>query len=92
MEPARSRDSKADLAAELLALLPAKPEFSVGVPWPGLNGLVEGVGRDVLGIKEEDGMGNKPPGAAEGEKREGKVPARARLVDVCAACVDSGIA
>jgi hypothetical protein len=91
MEPARRRDSKADLAAALLAPA-AKPVLSVGVPGLGLKGLVDGVGRAVLGMREDDGIGKSPPGAAEGEKREGRVPARARLVVVCAADVVSGIA
>lgn len=33
-----------------------------------------------------------PGGAVEGEKREGRVPARARRPDVCAADADSGMA
>jgi hypothetical protein len=53
----------------------------VGVPGC-LKGLVEGVGREVLGRREDEDIDIKPPGAAEGEKREGSVPARARRVDV----------
>ena len=59
------------------------PLLSVGVPGPGLKGLVEGVGREVFGRREEEeDIDIKPPGAAEGEKREGRVPARARRADV----------
>lgn len=71
----------------------AKPPLvSVGVPGAGLKGLVEGVGREVLGRREDAGIDIKPPGAAEGEKREGSVPARARRVEVCAADAVSGMA
>jgi hypothetical protein len=34
----------------------------------------------------------RPGGAAEGEKRDGRVPARARRVDVCAVDAASGMA
>jgi hypothetical protein len=43
-------------------------------------------------MREEDGIGKSPPDAAEGEKREGRVPARARRVAVCVADAVSGIA
>lgn len=52
-----------------------------------MNGLVEGVGRDVLGRREEADI--RPGGAAEGEKRDGRVPARARRPEVCVADVGS---
>lgn len=68
------------------------PVPSVGVPGAGLKGLVEGVGREVLGWSEEEDIDIKPPGAAEGEKREGRVPARARRVDVWEADAVSGMA
>jgi hypothetical protein len=90
MEPARRRESRADLAAAFTAPGVAKPVFSVGVPGPGLKGLVEGVGREDLGRSEA--ADSKPGGAAEGEKRDGSVPARARRVDVCVAAAASGIA
>jgi hypothetical protein len=45
IEPARKRDSKADLAAAFVGP-GTKPLRSVGVPRPDLKGLVEGVGRD----------------------------------------------
>lgn len=90
IEPARRRERRADLAAALLAVAAVKPVLSVGVPGPGLNGLVDGVGRDVFGRSDEVDM--SPPGAAEGEKREGRVPARARRVEVWVDDVDSGIA
>jgi hypothetical protein len=80
MDPARSRESNADFAAALLALAEAKAEDSVGVPGLGLKGLVEGVGRDGLAKSELTDM--SPAGVEEGEKREGRVPARARRVDV----------
>lgn len=53
---------------------------SVGVPGPGLNGLVEGVGRDVFGRSDEDGI--RLPVTPAGEKRDGRVPARALRVVV----------
>jgi hypothetical protein len=52
---------------------------------PGLNGLVDGVGRAVFGMREDEGMGLD-------ERRVGSVPARGRLADVCRLDVDSGIA
>lgn len=66
-----------------------KPVLLVGVPGPDLNGLVEGVGRDVRGRREAPD--SKPGGAAEGEKREGRVPARARRVEFCVAEAVSGM-
>ena len=81
IEPARRRDSRADLAAALVEPSgAAKPACSVGVPALGLKGLVDGVGRDVLGRSDE--ADSKPGGAAAGENREGRVPARARRPDV----------
>jgi len=82
MEPARRRERRADLAAALVGP-GTKPLRSVGVPGPDLKGLVEGVGREVWGRSEE--AESRPGGAAAGEKREGRVPARARRVDVGAA-------
>ena len=76
MEPARRRESSADLAAAFVDPRAVKLEVSVGVPGPGLKGLVEGVGRELLGRSDAPDM--RPGGAAEGEKREGRVPARAR--------------
>ena len=72
----------------------AKPEMSAGEAveaWPGLNGLVDGVGRAVLGMREDEGMGKSPPVAVEAENLDGRVPARARRVDVCAADAGSGM-
>ena len=80
IEPALSRERRADFAAA--GLLGPNAELSVGVPGPGLNGLVDGVGRDVLGRSEDCGM--SPVGAPAGENREGKVPARALRVEVWA--------
>lgn len=65
-----------------------KLEVSVGVPGPGLKGLVEGVGRELFGRSEEADM--SPGGAADGEKREGRVPARARRPEDGAAEAVSG--
>ena len=48
MEPARSLESKADFAA-IADALDGNPAPSDGVPGAGLNGLVEGVGRELLG-------------------------------------------
>lgn len=41
---------------------------------PGLNGLVDGVGREVLETSTDCGF-KAPPSPAAGENREGKVPA-----------------
>jgi hypothetical protein len=90
IEPARRRESSADLAAAFVDPRALKLELSVGVPGPGLKGLVEGVGRELLGSREVPDM--RPGGAAEGEKREGRVPARARRPEAGAACVVSGMA
>lgn len=51
------------------------PRFGEG----DLYGLAEGVGRDVLFATMEE-RGPRPLAAPPGEKREGTVPARARLV------------
>lgn len=80
IEPARRRDRRADLAAAFVEPSAAKLLFSAGAPEPGLKGLVDGVGREVLGRSDE--AGSKPGGAAEGENRDGRVPARARRPDV----------
>ena len=80
IEPARSRESNADLAAALLALAEAKADDSVGVPELGLKGLVEGGGREAFARSGLTDM--SPVGVVEGEKRDGRVPARARRVDV----------
>jgi hypothetical protein len=58
-----------------------KPLISVGVDGPGLNGLVEGVGREVLGSSVDWGF--KPGSGAAGEKREGNVPALVLRVADC---------
>jgi hypothetical protein len=76
-------------------LLPPEeyPPLSAGMLLgDGLKGLVEGVGRAVLGIREDEGIGRRPPEPMAGEKRDGRVPARVRLVDVWAADVASGMA
>jgi hypothetical protein len=79
--------------AALLLVFDAKPWLSVGVPGLGLKGLVDGVGRAVFGMSEDDGMGKAPPPEArDGENRDGSVPARVRLVAGCAADMDSGMA
>lgn len=57
----------------------------MGVLGPGLKGLVDGVGRAVFGMREDDGMGLD-------ERRVGRVPARGRLVDGRAVEMDSGMA
>jgi hypothetical protein len=62
----------------------------VGVPGPGLKGLVEGVGRELFGRRVVPAM--SPGGAADGEKREGRVPARARRPEAGEAGAASGIA
>jgi hypothetical protein len=48
----------------------------IGVPDPGLNGLVDGVGRDVFETSTDCGF--KAPSPAAGENLDGKVPARVR--------------
>jgi hypothetical protein len=87
IDPARKRDSNAALLAELESWM--SPRFGDG----DLNGLGEGVGRDVLAINE----GNPViplPAAPPGENRDGTVPARARLacgrLSGVGRCVKSG--
>lgn len=66
----------------------------LGVPDPGLNGLVVGVGRDVFETSTDCGF--RAPNPAAGENLEGNVPARVRplgalwLVVSGAACPKSG--
>jgi hypothetical protein len=72
-EPARNRDKRAALWE--LAWSASPPRFGDG----DLNGLGDGVGREVLFVTM-DGMGPRPLAAPPGEKRDGTVPARARLV------------
>ena len=81
MEPALSRES----AERLPISLPAKPGKAPGVVEPGLNGLVEGVGRDVFEIKYDCGF--KAPKPAAGEKRDGSVPALVLPLAVAAEAV-----
>lgn len=76
IEPALSRESRADFAFAELALPKEVP--SVGVAVPGLNGLVEGVGREVFGRSE--GWDPIPGSEPAGENLDGKVPALALLV------------
>lgn len=72
MLPARNRESRVDVAAAEVALLPLKA-FSEAVVEPGLKGLVVGVGRDVFDVKSEMfGMLVVPVG----EILDGRVPAR----------------
>ena len=78
------------MAAALLAAADGNALDSDGVPELGLKGLVDGVGRDDLGRSDVTDI--SPPGVEEGENRDGRVPARARLVDVCVADAASGIA
>ena len=68
----RSLDKSAALLAVLCSLI--SPKFGDGL----LNGLGEGVGRDVFATSE--GRGPSPLLTPPGEKRDGTVPARARLV------------
>lgn len=84
MEPERRRDCGEALAAGLETPV-ERP------PGAGLKGLVEGVERAVavFGMREDEGMGSGPPD--ELEKREGSVPARARLVDPSDAEVASAL-
>jgi len=70
MLPARSLESRAEVPADAEALLNAFSEAEVD---PGLNGLVEGVGREVLEVSS--GMFGAVF-VTVGEIREGKVPAR----------------
>ena len=53
-----------------------------------LNGLVDGVGREVLGKKD---WAPPRPGGAAGENREGTVPARARRAGLCVVFSVGGI-
>lgn len=75
IDPARNRDRRAALLAELELCSPSSPIVGDGV----LKGLGDGVGRDVLATS--DGRADKPLLAPPGEKRDGTVPARALLVD-----------
>ena len=72
MEPARSLESSAALFDTVGSLISLR--FGDGL----LKGLTEGVGRDDLATKE--GRTPSPVAGPPGEKREGTVPARARLV------------
>src|ERR1700744_6384320 len=74
MEPARRRCKSVALLARAPAA--AKPRTS-GVVEPGLNGLVDGVGLDVLGVRAAT-VGFSRPGLPAVVKREGRVPARVR--------------
>lgn len=74
IEPARNRDKRAALWE--LACSGSPPRFGDG----DLNGLGDGVGREVL-FATMVGRGPRPLAAPPGEKRDGTVPARARLVD-----------
>ena len=52
--------------------------LSVGVEDPGLNGLVDGVGLEVLGARPGGVVPSRfRPGAGGNPKRDGRVPARA---------------
>jgi hypothetical protein len=72
MLPARSLDNNAALLFDA-ALLKAVSAAEVD---PGLKGLVEGVGREVL---EDVGLLLTPFMIPAGDIREGNVPARPRL-------------
>jgi hypothetical protein len=72
IEPARSLDRSAALLAVFCSAM--SPRFGEGL----LKGLGEGVGRDVFATS--DGKAPSPLLAPPGEKRDGTVPARARLV------------
>ena len=79
MDPARSLDNKADLLSEFK---PAAPIRSVGSLTPGLNGLVDGVGREVFDPKIPDEVKDIVPLAVIGmPRRDGRVPARVRPRD-----------
>jgi hypothetical protein len=73
MDPARNRDNRAALLAALWS--PISPMDGEGA----LKGLGDGDGREVLATSV--GRGAKPLLAPPGEKRDGTVPARARLVE-----------
>lgn len=73
MEPARNLDRRAALLAALRS--PISPMDGEGV----LNGLGEGDGREVFATRV--GRAPKPLLTPPGEKRDGTVPARARLVE-----------
>ena len=74
MEPALSLDSIAEVLDELVEDL-GSPLPSGDTIDDGLNGLVDGVGREVFGINGCGGF--RPPAVAlPGENLEGRVPAR----------------
>jgi hypothetical protein len=84
IDPALRRDRSAEVE------LP-RAEFTVPASLPikddDLNGLVDGVGLEVLG--EKDWLPPRPGGAA-GENLEGTVPARARRAGLCVVLSDGG--
>ena len=73
MEPALSLDNIAEVLEELAkglgSLVPSGETIDAG-----LNGLVDGVGREVFGINDCGGF--RPVFPLPGENLEGKVPAR----------------
>lgn len=73
IEPARNRDKRAELLARFCCSL-ISPSDGDG----DLNGLCEGVGREVFATS--DGRGPKAFVAPPGENLDGTVPALARLV------------
>jgi hypothetical protein len=76
MDPARSRDSKADL---LIKFCVDALVNSVGLLTAGLNGLVDGVGREVFDPKMPEEFRDMVPLVARGiPRRDGRVPARVR--------------
>jgi len=75
IDPARSLDNKAELLALDTLWSPISP---IDDGEGDLNGLGDGVGLDVLATSV--GRAPRPFVTPPGEKREGTVPARARLV------------
>ncbi len=76
MDPDRRRDRSEEVELGLEVVLELAPNpLSAADAERGLNGLVDGVGRELLGARCCGGLG--PFKTPAGGKREGTVPARA---------------
>ena len=73
IDPARKRDRSEFLPRSAPAYPPGKLPGVPGVIEPGLNGLVDGVGREVFDTSTDCGF--SAPSPAAGENLDGSVPA-----------------